>query len=617
ARGRASDVGAAAHRLGSSSDVRLVEDATAQHGLWAVRETGYGATGQVPGRRDGRPGWEDAGVAPERLGDDQREMRRLWESHGYDVPLYGHFGQGCVHTRFDFDLSSEAGVAEYRAFLEEAAEITLAHGGSLSGEHGDGQQRAFLLKRMFGPELMGAFARFKALWDPDGRMNPGKVVDAERTFGPGENLRLGPGRRIWEPRTRFALTDDGGSFDHLVGRCVGVGKCRREDGGVMCPSYMVTRDEEHSTRGRARLLFEMADGGVITDGWRSKEVASALDLCLACKGCKVDCPVGVDMATYKAEFYSHHYAGRLRPAAAYSMGLIMLWARGAALAPRAVNALARSPLTSPLLRRAGGITPNRPIPAFAEQTFASWVASRPRPQPGTRGPVMLVPDTFTNYLEPGVGKATTDVLERAGFAVQTPRRGVCCGRPLYDFGMLDLARQLWRWTLRQLAPAVMAGMPIVVPEPSCAAAFRDELPALMPDSSLAARLARQTVTLAELLTDRAPDAALAGRGGQVLVQPHCHQHAVMGMDAELAVLARAGFSASLPDAGCCGLAGSFGFQREKYDVSMACGERALFPAVRDLPPGVAVVADGFSCRTQILQGTGRRAVHLAELLAGG
>lgn len=601
-----------------SNDVTVVEEHEAQEGLWAVRETGYGATGQIPGRRDGRPGWEDSAVAPERLGSYLRELSNLWDRYGFDVAMYGHFGQGCVHTRVDFDFSSPKGVSEYVHFLEEAADLVVAHGGSLSGEHGDGQQRSFLLERMFGKELTEAFLTFKRIWDPDGRMNPGKVVDATKRFGPDENLRIAPERVAWNPRTKFALTADAGSFDHAVSRCVGVGKCRKTESGVMCPSYMVTRAEEHSTRGRARLLFEMAEGEAITDGWRSEAVAEALDLCLGCKGCKVECPVSVDMATYKAEFMSHHYAGRLRPASAYSMGLVMMWARLASKAPRLFNSVSASKTGSAILRRAGGLTSKRPIPPFASQSFTSWFRDRPERDGDqqSRRKVFLFPDTFSNFLAPEVAKASTEVLERAGFAVEVPRGFVCCGRPLYDFGMLDLARVLWRTTLRSLAPVLAEDALLVVPEPSCAAAFRDELPELMKGHPNAKEISERTLTLAELLEKEAPDADLSSASTHALLQPHCHQHAVIGNAAELSVLGRAGVSVETPDAGCCGLAGSFGFEADKYDLSMACAERSLLPAVRDLDPSTAVIADGFSCRTQILHGTGRRALHLAEILNG-
>jgi Fe-S oxidoreductase len=550
-------------------------------------------------------------------------LRRLCRDHGYDVAIYGHFGQGCVHARITFDLTSSAGVDRYRVFLDEAADLVVSHGGSLSGEHGDGQQRGALLERMFGADLVDAFRQFKAIWDPEGRMNPGKVVDggpdagpnSGRLLGPTDDLRLGAGWAPWAPPTHFRLSADEGRLDRALLRCEGVGKCRREEGGVMCPSYMVTRAEEHSTRGRARLLFEMLRGEVVTDGWRSREVFDALDLCLSCKGCKSECPVGVDVATYKSEFLSHYYQGRMRPRSAYAMGLIMYGARIASRAPRLVNAAMGTPAMAGAVKRMAGVAPQRAVPPLADQSFGRWFARRPRPawRPGRR-PVLLLPDTFSNFFHPEVDRAMVTVLEAAGFEVLVPPRVVCCGRPLYDYGMLATARRLHAQLLDVLRPMIRAGVPIVVAEPSCCASIRDELGELAPDDPDVSRLARQTHTLGELLQVHAPDWELPAGDSDVLVQGHCHQRAVTGMGDETAVLDRMAVDWDMPDSGCCGLAGSWGFEAEKYQLSMAIGERVLFPAVRDADPATVVMADGFSCRTQIEHGTGRRAVHLAQLI---
>jgi Fe-S oxidoreductase len=405
-------------------------------------------------------------------------------------------------------------------------------------------------------------------------------------------------------------------------RCVGVGKCRRLEGGTMCPSYRVTGEEAHSTRGRARLLHEMLVGDVITDSWRSREVAAALDLCLSCKGCKRECPVGVDVATYKAEFLHHHYRGRLRPRPAYAMGLVTWWARLASRVPRLVNALAAAPGTSTVVRALGGIARARPFPRFAARTFRTRMAARRRDDAGTAGsdgrqPVLLYPDTFTNFFEPGIGEAAVAVLEAAGFRVELPARPLCCGRPLYDYGFLGLARRFLRQNLEGLRDAVRRGLPIVGLEPSCVATFRDELPALFPDDPEAKALAASVVTLAELLEARAPDWRPPTIERAAVVQGHCHHKAVMGMGADRALLARAGVDATWLDGGCCGLAGSFGFEADHYEVSMACGELAVLPAVRAAAAATLVVADGFSCRQQIAHGSGRRALHLAEVLALG
>jgi Fe-S oxidoreductase/FAD/FMN-containing dehydrogenase len=587
---------------------RLFEDPAAQASIWRVRESALGATARVPGRPPHHEGWEDSAVAPERVGAYLRDLRKLLDHYGYGGAFYGHLGQGCMHTRNDFDLTSPGGVAAFRAYLEEAADLVVAYGGSLSGEHGDGQARAELLPRMFGDELVGAFAGFKALFDPDGRMNPGKVVDPDRL---DEHLRLA-GWAPAPPRTHFAFAEEGGWPGALL-RCVSVGKCRQTETGIMCPSWMVTKDEAHSTRGRAHLLFELLNGDPLRDGWRDRATRDALDLCLACKGCKRDCPTSVDMATYKAEFLAHHYKGRLRPRTAYTIGLVPWSARLAARAPRLANALAGAPGLAGLAKRLAGIAPERDLPPVAAETFTRWFRRRARaigPDPSGRPPVLLFPDTFTDLFHPAAGRAAVRVLEAAGFAVRVPDRPLCCGRPLYDFGMLDLAKRQLRRMLATLGPD--ADVPVVVLEPSCLAAFRDELPNLLPGDA-AGRLAGRARSLAELLAGhcwRPPRV-----GGRAIVQGHCHQQSVIGMDADLELLAAAGVRAELLDAGCCGMAGAFGFEADHYQVAMAVGERRLLPAVRAAAPDTLVLADGFSCRTQVAQATGRRPLHLAELLA--
>jgi FAD/FMN-containing dehydrogenase/Fe-S oxidoreductase len=593
-------------------DSELYDDPAREARVWEVRESGLGATARVPGQGDTWPGWEDSAVAPEALGSYLRELRDLYDRYGYHAALYGHFGQGCVHTRIDFDLQSAEGIARYRAFVEEAAGIVLDHGGSLSGEHGDGQARAELLERMYGKELVDAFGAFKAIWDPEGRMNPGKVVDADPL---DSDLRLGVDYRPEPVDTVFAYPDDGGDFARATLRCVGVGACRRTEGGVMCPSFMVTHEEKDSTRGRARALFEMLQGDPLDRGWREDAVKDSLDLCLSCKGCKSDCPVSVDMATYKAEFLHRYNAGRLRPRAAYAVGLIPWTARLASRAPRTVNAILGGSITGRIAKWLGGVAPERPMPAFADSTFRRRFDAHQPASTSARGPVVLWPDTFNGYWHPDTGMAAVEVLEAAGYRVLLPPSWVCCGRPLYDFGMLDVARATLRRTIKVLRPALRRGLPIVGLEPSCVAVFRDELINLFPEDPDAQRLASQSCTLAELLTDHTDGWEPPSRSGRAIVQPHCHHHAVMGFQTDAELLRRTGLDVEVLDAGCCGMAGAFGFEAEHYEVSMAVGERALLPAVRAAPEAI-VIADGFSCRTQIEQGTGRRAWHLAEVLAG-
>jgi len=605
-------------RSATPPHAKRYDDPAAAVKVWDVRESGLGATARVPGDPDTRPGWEDSAVAPERMGLYLRDLRKLLGRYGYDAAFYGHFGSGCVHTRVDFDLVAPEGLRRWRAFVEDAAALVVDYGGSLSGEHGDGQARGELLDTMYGAELVEAFRAFKAAWDPAGRMNPGKVIDAHPLDA---DLRLGADYRPPTLRTHFQFPDDGGDFARATQRCVGVGTCRRTEEGIMCPSYQVTRDEEHSTRGRARALFEMASGRWPAGDWRNPEIKRALDLCLACKGCKSECPVGVDMATYKAEFLAHHYRRRLRPASAYSMGLIMHWARLGSRAPRLANLVASSRLTAGAVKRVAGLAPEREVPRVATQPFTAWFRRRPAEPSGQGGdgrqPVVLWPDTFNNCFRPDTSRAAVEVLEAAGFAVRVPEVWVCCGRPLYDFGFLGHAKRLLRRTLRVLEPDIRAGTPVVVLEPSCAAVFRDELVNLFPHDRDARRLASQAFVLSELLQKHAPDASLPAISGRAVVQGHCHHRSVLDFGAEMAVLERLGLDAELLESGCCGMAGAFGYEAgEHYEVSQRCAERVLFPALRDIDGATLVLADGFSCRQQIEQGTGHRTRHLAEVIQG-
>ena len=596
-------------------DAKLYTDPKEIEQVWRVRESSLGATAHIPDKPLTWEGWEDSAVPPAKLGGYLRDLRRLLDAHGYEGVFYGHFGQGCLHTRIDFDLQTQRGIDRFRVFLSDAADLVVSFGGSLSGEHGDGQARAELLPKMFGPELVEAFREFKRIWDPEGRMNPGKVVDA---YSATDNLRLGTAYRPPALETHFDYREGDGGFPRAVLRCVGVGKCRKLDGGAMCPSFMVTREEEHSTRGRARLLFEMLRGETIRDGWKSEEVRRALDLCLACKACKSECPVNVDMATYKAEFLSHYYRGRLRPRSAYAMGLVFRWARLAAAAPALANFFTQTPGLSSAARALAGIAGARRLPRFARRTFHESFVQRQRPSShGARGRVLLWPDTFNDHFHPETALAAVEALEAAGFDVAVPRERLCCGRPLYDYGFLDLAVGMLRRILATLRDEIRRGTPVVVLEPSCAAVFRDELPALLPGDEDASRLTAQTFLLSELLETKAPDFRFPIVSGKALVQGHCQQKAVLTMDAEESLLRRLGLDLEVLDAGCCGMAGSFGFEKDHYDISVKIGERALLPAVRRADPDTLIVADGFSCREQISQLAGREALHLADVLRLG
>ncbi|HEX2911832.1 MAG TPA: FAD-binding and (Fe-S)-binding domain-containing protein [Chloroflexia bacterium] len=592
--------------------MKLFDAPAEQKKLWRVRESSLGATAFVPHGHDAWPGWEDSAVPPDKLGDYLRELRKLISDYGYRASFYGHFGQGCLHCRITFDLKTAAGIRNFIAFISDAADLVIKYGGSLSGEHGDGQARAALTPKMFGDELIGAFREFKTIWDPQGKMNPGKMVDAYR---PDENLRLGTDYNPPELNTYFKfMQEDEGSFAHAAMRCVGVGLCRRHDGGTMCPSYMVTHEEKHSTRGRAHLLFEMLKGNPLKNGWRDEQVREALDLCLACKGCKGDCPVNVDMATYKAEFLAHYYKGRLRPVAAYSMGLIYWWAGLASRMPVLVNLLTHAPITGDIAKKLGGIAPQRKIPTFARQTFKEWFRRR-----GSRNQdkpkVILWPDTFNNHFHVTTAQAATEVLEAAGYQVIVPEKSLCCGRPLYDWGMLNLAKKLLEQILQTLKDEIEAGTPVVVLEPSCASVFLDEMTNLLPNNQDARRLKNQTYTLDAFLKKVAKDYHPPKLKRKALVHGHCHHKSVMHMHPEEALLQESGLDYRMLDSGCCGMAGAFGFEKgEHYDVSIKAGERVLLPAVRNADKETLIITDGFSCREQIAQTTDRQALHLAQVL---
>jgi FAD/FMN-containing dehydrogenase/Fe-S oxidoreductase len=606
--------------------------------VWHVRESALGAMVFVPGEPDRWEGWEDAAVPPQRLGDYLRAINRLMAEYGFRSPLYGHYGQGCVHTRINFDFRSAEGIRTFREFIERAAEIVLSFGGSLSGEHGDGQARAALLPKMFGPELIEAFREFKALWDPDNRMNPGKLSDAARVYDPSENLRhplaptsasaLGPASEIWEPNFAFAASN--GSFERATERCVGVGACRNTEGGVMCPSYRATGEEQHSTRGRAHLLWEMLAGSLRDEGFQSRAVDEALDLCLSCKACKSECPVQVDMAAYKSEFLAQHYKGRLHPLHHYIFGFADRLARYGSLAPSLTNAILIGPLTSPLVKRIAGVAPGRQLPRLAAKSFQktrttarksvgiptnlvqkSAALQVPPPQ------VVLWTDTWNNYYHPQALSAAESVLTQAGFQVEVPRGHICCGRPLYDFGLLGAARSYLSRVLDRMAPQIEAGLPFIFLEPSCASVFKDELAELFPNDPRARLLSRQVWLLADWLADRAPEYAAARlQGAHILIHGHCHHKAVFGGPAsEIALLRKAGATVESIQAGCCGMAGPFGFEAGKFEISKIIANQGLLPAVQAAGPATIILADGFSCREQIAQLSSRQALHFAELLA--
>ncbi|RLZ03627.1 FAD-binding oxidoreductase [Kocuria tytonicola] len=663
-------------------DSVVVGDPAQARALWHIREAGAGIVTRLPDGGEAWPGWEDSAVPPARLGEYLRDLYALLDEMDLRGIPFGHFGEGCVHIRISFDFSTEAGVAQYREFIERAAELVHRYGGSVSGEHGDGRARSELLGTIYTPQALAAFARFKRIFDPENVFNPGVVVDPEPL---DQGIRPGPGARTFELTPVHAFSHDNGSFGQAVNRCVGVGACR-SDSGAMCPSFHATGDEVHSTRGRMRSLAEMLRGEHLTDGWKSRETYEALDLCLSCKACATECPVNVDMATYKAEFLHHHFRQGLRsfvgrdrrPMAHFTMGWMPWLMRIAARVPgslRAVNALERIPAVEALTKRLGGIEPRRDMIRFNDTPFTAWFRARSRhaasgevrgtASPGTgddaagagprgggraasscgggrtasssggartrgavgedpagRPSVVLWPDTFTTYSADGPGKAAVAVLEAMGYRVLMPMGPVCCGLTWHSTGQLDMTRKVLRQTLDVMAPLIEAGYPVIGLEPSCTVMLQHEITELLPEDPRAHAVRTLTRTLGEFAAEHLeaggdwPVEPLETRSGpsSAVCQVHCHEKAQGDYSPELRVLAELGVDTSVVGGGCCGLAGNWGFEPGHYEISQTLGERTLFPAIRAAEPGAIVLADGFSCRTQIAQGTGADAVHLAEVM---
>ncbi|WP_280331465.1 FAD-binding and (Fe-S)-binding domain-containing protein [Nocardia wallacei] len=618
ARDRATALCAAANAL----DSRIVTDPQEAARLWRIRADGAGLAGRTPDGHPAWPGWEDAAVPPERLGAYLRDFAELQRAHGVDGLLYGHLGDGCVHVRLDLPIADAP--QRFRAFLEDAADQVVRFGGSLSGEHGDGRARSELLARMYSPAALTAFADFKALFDPDGMLNPGVLVRPEPIDA---DLRLA-GVPPVPPRNGFAFTADG-ELGAAVHRCVGIGKCRadtRATGGFMCPSYLATADEKDSTRGRARVLQEVVRGAL---DWRSAAVEESLELCLSCKACGSDCPAGVDMATYKSEVLYRRYRHRPRPLDHYVLGRLPSWLALGTRMPGVFNAVSGvGPLRRPGLR-AVGIDPRRAVPRLADRSFrAMWRQRRGNDGAATERPgdpdagttrttpeVMLWVDTFTDAFDPDIAWAAVELIESLGHRVRIPRRRVCCGLTWISTGQLDGARKRLRATLDALEAHVRAGGVVVGPEPSCTAVLRSDLVELLPGDPRAKPTAAAVRTLAEFL-EQQPGWQPPDRSGQrALVQPHCHQHAVTGFDADRRILRRAGVEVT-EITGCCGLAGNFGMQAGHYDISVAVAENGLLPALRAADSATPLLADGFSCRTQAAQLAGRPGRHLAQFLTG-
>jgi len=595
-------------------DSLVVTDPGHAAAIWRIREDGAGLAARTSDGRPAHAGWEDAAVPPPRLGEYLREFEALLDEHGLQGLPYGHFGDGCVHVRIDFPFGREPdrGRTAYRSFIEDAARLVAGYGGSISGEHGDGRARSELLPTMYSPAAIGLFERVKGLFDPDDVLNPGVLARPARF---DEAVRVAAAPRL-RSGLAFAYEHDDGDFSAAVHRCTGVGKCRADlPAAVMCPSWPATREEKDTTRGRARVLQEMlAPGGPVRD-WRSPEVHDALDLCLSCKGCSRDCPTGVDMATYKAEVlhqsYRRRVVPRLRPRPHYTLGQLPRWADLAARAPRLVNSVLRSRLGGRLAKWSAGMDQRREVPPFAPRTFRQQWAGRAAAQDGP--PVALWVDSFTDHFAPDVAFAAARVLEAAGYRVQVPGADTCCALTWITTGQLDAARRTLGATVATLVQLVDAGIPVVGVEPSCTAVLRGDALELVggPDAE---RLAAGTRTLAELLaaTPGWEPPSLAGL--EVVAQPHCHHASVLGWSADADLLARAGATVTRLG-GCCGLAGNWGVERGHHDVSVTIAEQQLLPAVRTAGPDAVVLADGFSCRTQLDQLADRHGQHLAELLA--
>jgi Fe-S oxidoreductase len=628
--------------------------------MWRIREDGAGLGGRTPSGAQAWPGFEDSAVPPERLGAYLRELEALMADHRVDGLAYGHFGDGCVHLRIDMPMERSGG--PLRAFMEDAATLVAKHGGSLSGEHGDGRARSELLPVMYSQRAIDLFGAVKDLFDPRDLLNPGVLV---RPRPLDADLRR-PAARALPAASGFSFAHDGGDLTTAVHRCVGVGKCRADNhaaGGFMCPSYLATKDEKDSTRGRARVLQEMANGSLVSRGWSSAEVHESLDLCLSCKACSSDCPAGVDMAQYKAEVLHRTYQGRLRPVNHYALGWLPRWARLVTGVP-GLAALANAVLgvrpVAKLVLRLGGMDTRRKMVSFAPVPFRAWArqdgrragdvrvvgrrdaesvalpaetagaggaaaaddaAGGARAEHGApRPPVLLWTDSFSDTLAPSVAHAAVAVLRDAGYDVLVPDHDACCGLTWISTGQLDGARHQLEHLLEVLGPFAVNGIPIVGLEPSCTAVLRSDLVDLLPDDPRATAVSRATRTLAELLTAPAP----IGPGDRwqvpdlsdvtAVVQPHCHHYSVMTWTADRRLLTDAGAQFSTL-AGCCGLAGNFGMEKGHYDVSVAVAENALLPALRAAAPGDVYLADGYSCRTQADQLAGVQGVHLAELLA--
>jgi len=598
-----------ARRIPHLTSAIFVDDPKKRSALWDIRKAGLPVTAWVPGqKRDTWEGWEDSAVPLDKLGEYVRKLKVLMQKHDLHSPMYGHFGDGLIHMRLDTGLHTKSEVANFRSFMEEAADLVVSLGGSLSGEHGDGQSRSELLPRMYTPNIIKAFKEFKDIWDPQNKMNPGDKAEPVKKLD--HDLRFGPSYKPSPLKTVFKYPESNSDFRRAILRCVGVGECRRKEEGAMCPSYRATREERHSTRGRARLFQEMLQGNPVTQGWKAEEVKEGLHLCLACKACKSECPVNVDMATYKAEFLHHYYEGGTRPLIHHIVGRIPFWARMANLFPGLPH-IANALMNTRFLKKLIGVHPDRAVPKLSPQPFRDRFKKEMR----RSRHVILWADTFNNYFTPHVLEAAAAVIRKAGFSVSLSKKHLCCGRPYYDYGMLDPAKEKLKALIDNLVPELTGETWVVGVEPSCLAVFRDELLNIFPDNPDAKRLSERTLTLGEFL-DRHSHFKPPQTDRKIIVHGHCHQKSILGMQFDEKLLRAMSAKVDMLDSGCCGMAGSFGYEHDKYPVSRTIANLKLLPAVEAADENDIIVATGFSCRTQISAFSKRFPLTLPEVLNG-
>jgi FAD/FMN-containing dehydrogenase/Fe-S oxidoreductase len=599
----------ARERFGYAS--HLAYDSAEQQSIWKLRKAGLGLLLGTRGESKPIAFIEDTAVDPKHLPEFVPRFREIMVKHGAQGAYYGHCSVGCLHIRPLINLKTERGLEQVRAMADEIFYLVLSFGGAISSEHGDGRARSPFLERVYGPAIFKAFQELKAAFDPRNLMNPGNIVASP---GVTEHLRYGPTYKTWEPKTLLDFSAQGG-FAAAVEMCNGVGVCRKNLEGTMCPSYMATRDEEHSTRGRANALRAVLSGKVPPTDLAGHRLFEVMDLCLECKGCKAECPSNVDMAKMKYEFLHHYYSVNGLPLRNRLFGRIARLSRlGSRLAPLS-NWIARSMPNRLLMERFLGIDSRRPLPAFAHENFTDWFDRRRPRLDAPRGSVLLFHDTFVTYNTPEIGRAAVELLEAGGYRVELADKK-CCGRPLISKGMLAEAQAHAEWNVERLYPWVARGVSIVGLEPSCLLTLRDETPELV-RTDAARAVARSSFLLEEfLLRERQQGLTLRFRDGRrrALLHGHCHQKALVGTAATVQALQWAGFDVTEVDSGCCGMAGSFGFEKEHYDISVTLGNRRLVPAVKAAPEDTEIVAPGISCRQQIAHLAERRAKHPAEVL---